>query len=487
MFHYSRNGGIVSESLRDSVDGPDLSHLGPAISLMTRLPQFAWFRSSVMRYGVASAAARMSTIVTALVLTPLAIDRLGLSGYTIWVLALTVPNLVASPDLGVSQGLVNRLAEVHLRDGHLAEERGRLSDLTRLLALVALAWLAIGSVACFIYVICFTNSAQLPRDQMLSALLVALAAFILGIPASVWSRAQLAQERGHVPIAWEAGGRLLAFATSLLVLQLCPNVLLLVVASLLPVAGMAWANAWLYSRSLSIDGRLRNRSGISGVYRENGAAIRQGRRFLTLQLIWLATIGSDLFLIGAMEGARGVAYYTIARRPFDLLPLVVGLFSAALWPVFHRLHALGLHNRVRAVLVQLTIGGFFAVLSLSAVVIWFRGPIYSYLGAEMIDISVVDLRWLSIQAAAIVVVMVLTNYLNAVDRVRAQSRIAMVTALPIILLKIGSLVSGDVHDFILVSSAVYVLCVCVPMAALGVVGFRAKVDQSVPAPSAISV
>ena len=99
----------------------------------------AWLNShnSVVRYGAASGVARASSILTALLLTPLAIDRLGVTGYSIWVLALTVPNFVASPDLGISQGLVNRLSEAHLRDGSLVAEHGRLRDLTRLLASLA--------------------------------------------------------------------------------------------------------------------------------------------------------------------------------------------------------------------------------------------------------------------------------------------------------------------------------------------------------------
>ena len=85
-----------------------------------------------------------------------------------------------------------------------------------------------------------------------------------------------------------------------------------------------------------------------------------------------------------------------------------------------------------------------------------------------------DLYWFGLQVTSFVVVLILTNYLNAVDRVGDQARIALATVAPIVAVKVASLVYGDVHRFIRASSLAYVLLMLFPLGALTIIAIASR-------------
>jgi hypothetical protein len=172
---------------------------------------------------------RIVAVLTGVLISPLAISRIGVHGFGLWVLATQIPSIVLSPDFGLTQALITELSLMQRERRNLRDARSRLAHLSRLLWVVACLWLVVGLVAAAVYSMIGVNAGRkltpfcrpAPGGQdspgsdnrgkrgdsftLFAAFAVALLICIAGIPALVWSRAQLAQERqprpgsGHRP------------------------------------------------------------------------------------------------------------------------------------------------------------------------------------------------------------------------------------------------------------------------------------------------
>ena len=419
--------------------------------------------SSVVRYGLTNLLPRSVAILSTLVLTPLAIGRLGILEYGIWALATLIPNLVSSPDFGVTYGVVNEMAKVHREHGHLRGERERLLGLTRLLGLIALGWLTVGSLGLAWYV--FGGNVQTGLDPSLVyiSLVTALAMFTLGIPPSLWGRVQLAQERGHEYVLWEGIGKVVSLGASLLVLLLAPSLVLLVIAALLPNALAAYFNAWQYVRT-ALGKQTEPSWPLSRVLQENRIVFGAGKYFFAFQVAYLIGNAVDPFLINKLLGTREVAYLTVARRPFEALPLAVTLFSTALWPVFNRMNAENRISDLRRVLVKLLVGSAGMLAILSIIIIVFSSAIYGYLGQGKLEVEKIDLVWISIFYISTTCIMVLNSYMNAVDLLSKQMWVLIFSAVLGVVVKASSLRIGGISSYFFANSVTYIATALIPMA-----------------------
>lgn len=427
-------------------------------------------RHSVFRYGTASLVPRTAAIVTAAIVTPLGLSKLGPTEYGYWVLAVQIPSLLASPDLGLGQGAINELAATHRADGNLQAARRRLHGLVKLLAVIAATWFVVGSVVVTSYVLGSHQGGG--TDRLMLAMLAALACFTASIPATVWPRAQLAQERGATAVLWDGVGKVSGLVACVAVLVFVPDVTLLVIAFVLPTTIALWLNAWIYQRSNGLLVASGDRPRLREAFRENRHVFSVGKYFVVLQLCYLITTASDPYLVNAFLSADDVTYLNVLRRPFDVLPLFVSMFAVALWPVFARLTTPGDEPRLRRLVAGVTALSGLTVAGIGSVFVVLSGPIYRYLGQGFVDPPVIDLIWSTVYVTGTSTVMVVSIYLAAVGAVRAQTFVVVSAALLIMGSKVAALHSGDIHRFVAVAAVAYLLLTATPM--LGLVTFLSR-------------
>jgi O-antigen/teichoic acid export membrane protein len=404
-------------------------------------------------------------IVTTLLLMPLGINRLGADQYGIWVLATQIPTLVVSPDLGLGQGLINEMGAHHRRWGTIATQQARLFGLVKLLSWIAFGWLALGTIAAAMYA---SNSQPTGATQveLFTALCLGLACFTSGIPATIWSRTQLAQERGHVAIVWEGAGKLASLAACIAILLLAPSVLGLVIAYVLPSTLALWGNAVTYVRSEFATSRPWSTPSLRVAYKQNKGTFQLGKYFVLMQFSYLFSTALDPYLINNYLGTEQVTTWTVLRRPFDLLPLAVSLYSTALWPVFARMQARTEYTRLRRIVVVLVGGSFALTLVLGCLLTAFRVPLFDFLGQGVVTPNLEDLLWLTLLTALSTAVLVMNNYLNAVEAIRAQAVIIVGGTAFVLGAKLAALSLGDLQDYFAASALSYLLFFAGPLVAL---------------------
>ncbi|WP_412030351.1 lipopolysaccharide biosynthesis protein [Deinococcus yunweiensis] len=419
--------------------------------------------NSVIKYGFANLFPRSIAILTAVVFTPIAIKQLGVNDYGLWSLAILIPNLVSSPDLGITYGIVNEMSRVFREEGNLRSQRERLLRLCQLLAVISFGWLLLGTVGLIWYSFGANRTSNMPSSYEFSVLLLGLLVFILGIPASLWGRVQLAQERGHEYFRWEGIGKTIGFIGSLVILITMPNVYVLIIVFLLPSVLTAYLNARYYIieqlGSLSMPSWNLRKSII-----ENRAVFASGKYFLAFQITFLIGTAIDPFIVNALLSTKDVAYLSIARRPFDALPLAVTLFSTALWPVFFKLNSEDRVIEIKSLLLRILAGSCGLICILSVLIIGFSEPIYRYLSQGKMIFSKADLIWISLQMISYTAILIFNNYANAVDLLKSQMWIQIVAAGVGVFAKVLALKYGGLSLYFFVSSAVYAVFALAPMA-----------------------
>lgn len=434
--------------------------------------------NSIVKYGLTNLLPRSVAILIILIITPIAIQKLGVADYGLWALATLIPNLITSSDFGITYGIVNEMSRINSEQGDLRNQRERLLGLARLLTLIAVGWLILGTAGLSWYAFSAGHASGIEPDRVFTVLLLALGIFTLGISPSLWSRVQLAQERGHEYLRWEGIGKIVSFLASLLVLLLIPNLYLLVVASLLPNILVNYANARQYIRT-ELGPPHGPRWSIRKTLNENRMVFAAGKYFFIFQLTFLVGSAIDPFIVNSLLSTKDVAYLTLARRPFDALPLTVTLFSAALWPIFYQLNANNKLEKLKKVLFRITAGSSGILVILSLLIIIFFEPIYSYLGQGKITVSQMDLFWIAIQTLSITIILILNHYMSAVNLLRSQMWVQITASTVGIITKFLALKYGGLSAYFPTASIIYFTFALVPMAWLTIGHIQRRISITI--------
>jgi O-antigen/teichoic acid export membrane protein len=191
--------------------------------------------------AVASAGARLVTILTMLIAVRLTLDYLGPERYGLWMTISSIVAMLGFADLGMGLGLMNAISEAHGQDDRRAAERFVSSGFFMLIAVALLILAGFAAVYPFIPWERVFN-VQSPRaiQEAGPAIAVFIVCFLANLPLGVVRQVQLGYQEGFATSLWESAGRVLGLAGLLLVIYLQAGLGWLVLA----MAG-APALAWL--------------------------------------------------------------------------------------------------------------------------------------------------------------------------------------------------------------------------------------------------
>ena len=383
---------------------------------------------------LASVAAKIVSVGTALISVPLALHYLGAERYGMWMTMSSLVAMLSFADFGIGNGVVNAVANAYGRD-QIGEIRGYLSSGFFVLSAIAASVLLIFSLAYpFVCWYCVFN-VKLPDAQSDSgpALTVLIICFALAIPFNVVQRAQMGLQKGFTASLWQCFGSVLGLVG--------------VISAIHFRAGLAWLVAGLAGapliasllNSLVFFGWQQRELAPSFAYVSRAGILRVahvGMLFFLLQIMVTLTFTADNIIIAQLLGATAVAQYSVPEKMFSAVSTVLTMMLMPLWPAYGEALARGDRAWARRTLKRSFLAAV-AISAFSSAVLVLAGPqiIRLWVG-NVIQPSFILLLGLGIWKVVEAGGNAFAVYLNGAHIVKAQVVIATTTAFAALALKV---------------------------------------------------
>ncbi len=249
-----------------------------------------------------------------------------------WLTSSSIVAMFGFADLGLSNGLVNLVADAHGRDDRAAARAAVTSTFWMLTAIATLLLLC--SLGSYPFVPWFrifnVHSAQAVREAG-PTFLVMFACFACTLPLSTVASIQSGLQNGLRSNLWASVGSLLSLVAVFLAtrrhaglvplmffLSAGPLVSLLFNAAHLLVGSHPWFVPFPRFFSLDVARRL----------------LESGLMFFSMQLAMALGYQSDNLVVAHIMGAGAVPGYAVPSRLFNILPVLIGIFTAPMWPAY---------------------------------------------------------------------------------------------------------------------------------------------------------
>jgi O-antigen/teichoic acid export membrane protein len=385
--------------------------------------------------AMAAMVAKILSVAAALITVPLTLHYLGIERYGMWMTISSLIAMLAFADLGIGNGLMNAVATAYGHDDQRAIHES-ISSATFILCVVALAIMSLFA-CCYSFVPwsdVFNVTSPLARREAGPAVAVLVACFSLAIPVSIIQRVQMGMQQGFVANLWQCAGSLLSLLGILLAIWLKTGLPILVLAFAGSPLIAALLNSIVYFVWLcpgyKPSWRMVSRRAMKFV-------ADLGILFFILQIGGAIAFSSDNIIIAQMFGADAVAVYSVPQRLFSVIPMLLTMVLAPLWPAYGEAIAHGDHAWVKAtfgrslcwsIVLAAVISFGFVVFGRWIVHVWVGNAVAPTL-ALLLAMGV----WQVAQASGGSIAM----YLNGANVVKPQVVVVVLVAALSIVLKIG--------------------------------------------------
>lgn len=281
--------------------------------------------------GVATLAARGTTIAASLISLPLTARYLGTERFGLWLTLSTLLTWVSLADLGLANSLTNALATA---DGQ--EDLPQAKE-----AISSTFWLTVG-IACalsglFAIVqpwIAWNRIFNVAESVKLEAGLATQAGFLfvmLRLPLSIPSRIYSGYQEGYFYQLWTGLSSILSLIALLVGIQLRFNLPELIAAffgTLLLADILSGLHLFGWRRPFLIPAIQSFR------WSKARELLKTGIQFWIVQVAAIACFQTDLILVAQLFGARAVASYGVVLKLFSLIGTVQVAFLLPLWAAY---------------------------------------------------------------------------------------------------------------------------------------------------------
>lgn len=407
-----------------------------------------------------AAIAKILSVATVLITVPLTLSYLGTERYGMWMVISSFTIMLSFADLGIGNGIVTAVANLHGKNDRAAI-RDQISSALALLGgigiLIALAaMLVVPHAPCAALFNVTTDQARAEAAPALSVFLLCLA---LALPTGIAQKVQMGLQKGFTANLWQCLGSLLGLAGVIATIRFDGGVPWLVAAACGAPLVAATANFfWFF---LIVDRDLR--PGPRHVSREGMQRIaRTGLLFFALQIIVSIAFAADNLIIARTLGASAVAAYAIPEKMFALITSVVMLAVTPLWPAYGEAIARGDHAWVRRALARSIRLAMLAAALASLVLIVFGREISAVWVGTGISVPILLLVclgiWKTIEAGG----NTLTVFLNGAGQLKLQLLLLIPMAIASIALKIVLVKPLGLPGIAIGMAAAYVAFVVIP-------------------------
>lgn len=338
------------------------------------------YRRILLSYA-ASFAAKMITIATMLISTPLTLHYLGVERFGLWMTISSLIVVAGFADFGIGNGLLNVIAEANGRDDREIAKRAVTSSVV----LLAIIGLVVALVFTIIYHgldwgYLLSISVKESAAEAGQAVAVLVGCLAVSLPLLTAQRVQAGYQDGFQASLWQGIGSIFMLAGTLIAIYEQAGLPWLVMAAAggpVVAMGLNWIHQfffvrrWLLPTMIYIEWKMARR------------IAKTGALCAWFQLMGFVSMAADNLIISHFFGAEAVGSYAVMAKLLSGL-LVAQMLSAALWPAFAEAIERGdldwVRKTFRRTLVLFTAYGLISALVMGVASFWI---IRVWIGTEM--------------------------------------------------------------------------------------------------------
>ncbi|TXH19817.1 MAG: hypothetical protein E6R00_01305 [Gammaproteobacteria bacterium] len=367
---------------------------------------------------VAQAAAAANLLLS----IPFVLTALGPAQFGAWATLVALVTFTGFLDFGIGNGAMNLVAAAHGR-GSIAEVAAVAHEGRKMLARLGIVLAA--TVLAALPIVPWHRLLGLPTAMEQGARLAAafaLLAIVISVPLNLAQRVQLGLGRGDRAYQWQAAGQLLTLATVAILARWHASLPVLTAAAVAPPMLASLINARLAWRDPMFAHAHTPQPGLAQRIRN------EGMLFFALQLAAALALSSDLPLISSMLGSSEAGTYAIVQRMFSIIPLVLGLVWAPLWPAYRQALAVGHYDwALRTLHRSMAVAVIFAACMALALMIGCE-PIIAHWVQHPLAVSGTLLAGFAVWSVLNAAGNALGTFLNAASLLRFQVTVAALFA-----------------------------------------------------------
>jgi O-antigen/teichoic acid export membrane protein len=377
--------------------------------------------------SAAAISARIISLAVSLITIPLTLKYLGIERYGMWMTISSMVAMFSFADLGMSNGLVNLVADANGRDDRDTVRHATASAFWMLSIIAGFLLVSIASVYQFIpwYRVFNVDSARAMRESG-PAVLALIACFAVNLPLGIVGSIQTGFQNGFITNLWASAGSAISLFTVLLAIHFRAGLVVLILGlSGAPVLASVFNAAhlflvdrpWLLPRMRFFSRDIASR------------LLKTGLMFFCLQLAAALGYQSDNLVIAHLLGARMVASYAVPSRLFNILPLLIGIIAGPMWPAYADAVASGDGQWIRKTFKRTVIGlGTMTFAATLILVIYGNIILTLWVGPQM-RVSFALLLAFGVRCVLSAYLQPLSFLLNGMGKLRAQAIIAILMSI----------------------------------------------------------
>ncbi len=380
-------------------------------------------KSNIVKTLSMGAYSKAVSILVSFAMVPLAVNYLGTGGYGLWVAVSSLIALLSFTDGGVGKALLNMVS--HATGANVKQPiRHIISSGFFVLLCISIIgasiFLMLSSYVDWAWV--FGLNQEFRPTELYTLVLIVGLAFFIAMPFSLVGNVQHGFQEGNIEAFWNAKGRLLSLVFAIIAIQLDKGLFgfaLAVVSG--PIVAALGNNIYYFG--------VRNRAmipALSSVRKDNiHAVLGTGGLFFVLQITSAIQLSADNIIISNMIGPSAVAQYAICMQLFLVIPMLMGLLWAPLWPALREAMASDDVEWVKRVFAKsLKLAFLVGLPSLIVLVIFGQDIMRIWVGDEVVP-STLLLVGCGVWMFLVLIGNVIAVFLNAMQWLKVQIIVAL--------------------------------------------------------------